>query len=64
MQPVDFETRQAQEALDSFNLKQDKLKAIDKLLWDTDFVDAGVAHQQSSSGADLFHKWENMRALL
>lgn len=55
VQPVDLETRQAQEARDSFNLKQDKLKAIDKLLWDTDFVDAGIAHQQSSSG-DCFLK--------
>lgn len=53
MQPVDLETRQAQEAHNSFNLKQDKLKAIDKLLWDTYFVDAGVVHQQSSSGDPL-----------
>ncbi|KAK9867091.1 hypothetical protein WJX84_006946 [Apatococcus fuscideae] len=49
-EPVALETRQDQEARASFNLKQDKLKAIDKLLWDTDFVDTGIARQQTTSG--------------
>ena len=57
MQPVALQRRQGLEDRASSCLKRDKLTAIDKLLWDTDFVETGIQREDTSSSEilDTFH---------
>ena len=51
LQPVASQKRQDQEAAASLDLKKDKLKAIDKLLWSTKFAKASVPSAASDKPA-------------